>query len=399
MNIDPHHQPVLVPHLKGGFTGRYRILVMERGRVVQERPWSSNLILDQGLDQFALSAEFGNLSATCAVGTGTAPTFKDSGAITFTSAGTALTASAPFFAAGDVGALFKPDTGIEVYITGFTSTTIVTTSADPLAVASLGTVWYVNQVGLGTEVHRTNNYLTGAGNCGGTDVANKRTVRRTYDFPAEIANQVFTELGWSFSIAPGNNLYSRTLITGGSVSVLIGQQLRVIYDLSLTITPNASTASATTITGWPVAPATDQNGNYILNRGMDAFSSVSTLGVLTEFNANTMLLEPSVNRTFASSLCTGAVLPAFGANYTVGTNLGSSAGLTLGGYVAGTFTRTRSGVYSVGTVNSTIIRGVTMDGAGAPLITFIWGQAQTKDNLHSLTVTWTLAWQRILVNP
>lgn len=116
-------------------------------------------------------------------GTGTTPTYVDSGAVTVTIAAGTATASAGIFTAGMVGELLVTDDGTEQYITAFGTTTSVSVSGSNSAVAQLFTVWAVNQVGLATEVKRTNTYLTGAGNCGTTSNTGTatRTLKRTFD--------------------------------------------------------------------------------------------------------------------------------------------------------------------------------------------------------------------------
>jgi hypothetical protein len=58
---------------------------------------------------------------------------------------------------------------------------------------------------------------------------------------------------------PGNNLFSRTLISGGTVTVLTGQGLRVVYTLTITV-PSTTTPGSYAITGWPVAPSSVVTG-------------------------------------------------------------------------------------------------------------------------------------------
>lgn len=136
-------------------------------------------------------------------------------------------------------------------------------------------------VGLGAEVKRTWTYLTGAGNCGYSDVGNVRTLRRTFDFSVESGSVNYTELGWSYSTSPGNNLFSRTLISGGTVSLVSGQSLRVVYELSITVSPSTGTTEALHISGWPVSPATNTNVTWKI-QGSGTFSKVDVNGFTSE---------------------------------------------------------------------------------------------------------------------
>lgn len=352
----------------------------------------NNLILDQGLNLLFTTTNISAVSSYCAVGTGTTPTFTDSGATTATTAGlsTTVTASASFFTAGMVGQLLKFDSGEERYIVSQTGTACVVNAAVNIAAPTLFTVWAVNQVGLATETKRTNTYLTGTGNCGTTDVGNVRTLRRTYDFTAEVANQNYSELGWSNASVAGNNLYSRTLISGGTISVLIGQQLRVIYDIVITVGPSVSTAatwSITGTTGWPVSPATNTNGNYIRNNF--SLSTVNTSGS----SGGSGSLDPNSGPTL--NLGTGSTLPGFGSSYSAGTNaFGTNSASS---YSSGNFYRDFTVSFALNQANATNWRGV-YDSSGQGW-TFVFDQAQTKANTHTLSLTIRISYSRTLTNP
>jgi hypothetical protein len=238
-------QPVM------GLSNRVKAQVIENGRVVFETPWAANLILDQGMDRFAID-NLVNLFTHCAVGTGNTPTEDDSGVITVTTSGTTATASAPIFAAGDVGKLLRCVTGEKAKITGFTSTTVVTlASALGVAVGQVFKMYRVTQTGLTSESRRSNTYLTGSGNCGSTLAGSALTHRRTYDFPVEVANVNYAEVGFSHTATVAANLNTRALFSGGAVTVLIGQQIRVVYDFVITLSPTSPRTKKFPITGWP----------------------------------------------------------------------------------------------------------------------------------------------------
>jgi hypothetical protein len=353
----------------------------------------NNLILDQGLNFLFTTYHLAQASAYCAVGTGTTTTFTDSGATTATTAGlsTTVTASASFFTAGMVGQLIKFDSGEERYIVSQTGTACVVNSAVNIAAPTLFTVWAVNQVGLATETKRTNTYLIGTGNCGTTSVGNIRTFRRTYDFTAEVANQNYTELGWSQSATVGSNLFSRTLVSGGTVSVLIGQQLRVIYDIVLTVGPNVSTAATWSITGstgWPVAPATNTDGDYIRN-GF-SLGTVDTSGNSSPPSS----LDPN-QPSVSLVLATGSTLPGFGGVFSAGTT--ASGTNSASSYTDGNFYRDFTVTFGPAQANATNWRGVFEDANGSWV--FVFDQAQTKAGTNTLSLTIRISYSRTLVNP
>lgn len=386
-----------LPALRHGLSNRFKVQVLDgrTKKVLRETKWAPNLILDQGLNTVmggATTNAPSYQSIACAVGTGTAPVEFDSGTITATAAGTNVTSSAGFFTAGMVGMLLKFNSGAERYITAFNSSTSVDVNASVTAGPEEFTVWAVNQTSLGSESKRTNTYLTGAGNCGTSIVAQVTIYKRTYDFAVEVANQNYTELGWSQTTSAGANLFSRALITGGSVSVLIGQQLRVIYELSMGYGQKTPTAATAAIAGWPVAPAVTTDGDYMNCNPISEPGNVDTNGNATT-GSTTLLAQPDWRLT------TGTVFPSFGADYSEGSNLGTATSLSLDSYVSGSFSRTKNANWNLTTGNSTAIRGIFQNsGSGRSMALFIFDEAQTKANTHTLALSWPVTLARILTN-
>lgn len=198
-------------HIGVSVSGRYKIFVLSKGIIVQERPWARNLILDQGKNYWAGgTGSFAYLVRACAVGTGTA------------------------------------------------------TQA-------------VSDTGLQSEAKRTMTYYTASGGCGYSDTGATRKLWRTFDFATESAGANYSELGWSYSESAGDNLFSRTLISGGTVSLTAGQSLRVVYELSITVAPASSTTESLSIVGWPVLPATTTEVTWKI-QGEETFSRVDSDG-------------------------------------------------------------------------------------------------------------------------
>lgn len=73
-------------------------------------------------------------------------------------------------------------------------------------------------------------------------------LRKTYDSETEVSNQNINEVGF-FTGASGGVMFSRVVLPS-TVTVLTGQQLRLTYELQVTIGPIAPTADAPVITGW-----------------------------------------------------------------------------------------------------------------------------------------------------
>lgn len=116
----------------------------------------------------------------------------------------------------------------------------------------------VGQKFLGAQLgNRTNAYVAGAPNCGTAYDRENGIIkmRRTYDFPMETSDQAINEIGFApYNAAPSDTadnyaLFSR-IVLPVTVSVLTGQQLRVTYELTVTLSPITDTAASPAITGW-----------------------------------------------------------------------------------------------------------------------------------------------------
>lgn len=249
----------------------------------------------------------------------------------------------------------------------------------------------VTDVGLGSEAHRTETMLTGTGNCGSTlnTTAGTLVLKRTHDFPVQTANENFTELAWSHSSIAGNNANSRVLISGGTLSAQIGQQVRVVHELTLTCSPTARQSGTIGIGGTPGWPhpsggATSTAGEW--QWGAIGFSGVDTSGVRTN-PYGSPILEPANGQGFMAGWYTGMTLNSFG---TAATRSGrqtvtypdSSVAIGTGGwqtYTPGSFTRTVS--FSGGAPVPPAAWSLTDAIRGFEIGTYLWdyGIASFKD--------------------
>jgi len=269
-----------------------KICNAKSGTVIRESPWQRNLVLDNGLNVLARKSGISNLpvalpctlSQNVIIGSNTAPTKISSGAITFTQAGTTLTASAGFFTAGMVGYIFKWSIGTagnEVYITGFTSTTVVTvgTSAT-VSTPDVGAVWAVNQSGMQTQIAVTGSksYQTNAGDCSTTYSGNTVTFQRTYIIPQQGSPYNVNEIGYgSNTVTTDLNACAGRLVLSVTDSVGTSNFYVIIIQLVFTYTPGAPTAVGNVGT----------NINTAGNAMMEAFciGTVISSGSIAQSNA------------------------------------------------------------------------------------------------------------------
>lgn len=353
--------------------------------------FAPNLLLNSGLNYICTNGtEPRYWAIKSALGTGTTPTVYDSGASTAIASGTACTASATFFTAGMVGMLIRWDSGEEAYIASRTSDTEVVLDRSVTASGTFA-VWAVNQTGL-TSLVRTSGY-------GNPSVVSRSggvsTFRVLWDHGLETVNRVYTEGG----IVTNDQVtyLSRFLISGGSVTVLIGQQARLIYEYDLSVTTTA-VPGTWAVDGWPVAGVDDTDGQY------KVLTQDAVDGMIA--NMGRPHLIPGYNSGLNLYLSTTTTLPAYTDDTTMPALAGAVGGAQLvdEAYVANTFYRDATAYFNGTTGNSTAIRTVSLYSAPAYAAAwqcwaFLFDHAQTKADGYGLTLRFRRALSRVLVNP
>ena len=218
------------------------------GALVKRRLPEKNLVLDAGLNSLATKAGGqGALDTTeilnfCHVGGGTNAVKISSGAITFTQVTTTLTASAGFFTAAMVNGVFKYGVGTagdEIYITGFTSSTVVTVNISAtVAAPTVGVVWQVQATTLQTVLFTTNTYQNNAGDNQTTYGTGTFSQKRTYIVAQQASPYTVNEIGYGSTAG----LISGRLVLSSSDVVGTTNFYVIIITVTFTLTPNTITA-------------------------------------------------------------------------------------------------------------------------------------------------------------
>lgn len=252
----------------------------------------------------------------------------------------------------------------------------------------------VSDTGLGSEVARTGTMLTGSGNCGTSYASSAFTMRRTHDFAPVSSQQNFTELIWSHVSTAGANANIRVLISGGTVSLTTGQQLRTVHDLTANCSPTTTQSGTITVANWPMGSATSTAGTWAWQAL--GFSTVDTNG--GKVNATTPL-EPVVGEGWAVGVYGSCTLNTWRTDATLGTTLASiNTGGAWSTYTPGSFSRSvQFGVIAANDCVSTAIRAFSIarwryygDGAfgasaSSPLVVR-FDELQTKPDTHTLRI-------------
>lgn len=384
-------------------SGRYKVQVVDvkSGKVVEDRPWAKNLILDWGLDQWFTSVYANALTTHCAAGIGTDPFVRDSVAVTASATGGDITASSAFFEASDVGRTLKFDSGEFGRITAFTSSTEVTWDGPAAVSTDQFAIHYTNRTALATETERTSTYLTGAGNTEriiGSLVSERHVIyKRTYDFPIPSVTRNYTELGWA--PASTGNLFSGTLISGGAITVNTSQRLRVVYELKFVVGPWPALDQTPTITGWPVSPSDTTAGKAAAFRisANTGWSSMESNGNPSPIPGGlSVSFEPrSQGNNSTARLYTNPFSISWGVTPSLGTTSSAINSSALG-YTNGSFTRVKRYTFGTGDGNGSNWRGVIFQSDN---YTFQFDQNQTKVDTHVLVLDFRYTATRELNNP
>lgn len=362
-------------------------------REVYSSGFKPNLLTDVGMDWVCGNATSINFFDAAKLGTGTTPTVYDSEAITASASGTALTASSSFFTSEMVGMVIQWDGGAKAYIQSVTDGTNAVLATSVTASGTFA-VHAVNRTGLATPVAtQTTKYTDGVTRSSGVS---KRTMSWVFDI--ETVNRNYTEGGifcnWDGS--GYNTALSLFLLTGGTVTILIGQQATLGYEFSASV--NTSVVTAT----WPMSEydTTDPQG-WNSTSGQHQVVSLRSLDGMTAGHGATLL--PSIDSgsdrgyiTTTSSLI-GYADEAEG--YISGA-IGSSVAGSKSTYVLGTFYRDSTYVFASTHSNTTAIRSfILAEYYGKVAWQFLFDTAKGKTSKQSLSLTIRRALNRVLVNP
>lgn len=400
--------------------GFYKIAIVNGSTkevVWEQKEWKKNLILNQGMDEIYILS-ITDLMTYAAAGAGTRPNSIDGGISEITQSGTTVylnlrTGLTDFTSsAGTTYASVVQSGDMIKYLNNSESMVTSVTNGFNLEVSPSYTftggqtfdIWKTSQIGLESETVRNSSYTSlTPGNT--STVVNVRTHRRSYDFPAEGVQTVYNELGICWAASGATTVFSRILLSP-SITIDVGYQLRVIYDLQTTWLPATVSNKSANVGNWPIAPATNQLGSesiqVFLTSTINASNgaSINTSAILDPYfttvsgsNNATMWISPST-----------ASLAAFGSAVNRSTNAAATSTVTKASYPgAGSYYCDKSATFSTAQANRTdlgsvgIGKGTTPYDASNQAICFKFVQTQSKDSSHTLSFTYRFSWGRTLV--
>ncbi len=391
---------------------QYKLQVLRKGEIVIDRPFRDYMITDAGLNTIGAGSNWCAQIGNAILGTAVSPTpvRRDSGATTFTQSTTTLTASVAFFSAADVGRLFKYGTGsggAEMYITAFTSSTVVTVSVSTtVGTPTIGTIWYVNTAALGTPIagltwskdpgalNNFNNVSTLGAVC---TVMSQCTIIST----ALASNSTITEIAINVNTT-NTNVFDRDLVSP-PVALLTGDQARVIVQLTRNYSPITSTAAGNVGVGCNTAGDMQIETIMIQQNGVgiSSFDSNGNVGGGGGFPMDPAAAAGQIN------IVTGGAITFQAFNSTAGTARTATAkNLTPASYGTGNFYRdstcTASISQAVGTIYGVGLSntGISDGSSGSVGCNVIWKFTTpfAKSGTQTLKVDFRRSWSRILTN-
>lgn len=262
--------------------------------------------------------------------------------------------------------------------------------------------------------NRTNQYLSGDPYTGVKYTAASGLIqaRTTYDSEVEVADRNINEIGL-FDSAVGGLMFAR-IVLPATVTVLTGQQLRLTYELQITLAPIVATVDSPTITGWTTAgqkrleglfPTTTSYGdgsntNDFLNLWRNDRTTTAQTNQFLQSGNPDQRNGPGINTYF--EWFAAKTFNTWGNAYVVGSgvapnnvriepNSGSGAATaTLEPYVNGNYYRDVTVVaeptYPSG-LNATAIKAIRCRG-----LTHIFDTPVAKLNTQRLTLVFRVSW-------
>ncbi|MFT3870474.1 MAG: hypothetical protein QM715_18650 [Nibricoccus sp.] len=374
----------------------YKIEFLRKGKVIAKTPFRRHMLTDSFLNNCA-AFPFLDCLGMPVLGESVSPTpvRRDSGSITFTQAANRITASSGFFQIGDVGRLFKwgvGSGGLEVYITNFVSSTQVDVTASPdVAVAAVGTVWYVNTDALLNPIagltwgclNNASENNTTYNTVGNVCIITHNRV--FYSSPFTVAKTI-SEIGFTHPTA-FVSLSDRDVVTPG-VALGVGDQAKVTTQFIMNVTPCTSQAIANFATGF------DSSGNAKFEAfNNDCFRTINAGGGIQ----GTANMEPDQPPTIGVML-EDFTLQAFDPNGNViaGTNFLKAASQIA--YGAGSYYRDAKAVYAISEGNGTIYGFYLSPWYNRRQYTLKLTTPVVKNSTQVLEITARKSWSRVLTN-
>lgn len=417
--------------VKGWFTAQ---AISPDGEVVAERR-GKNLILNDGMDMIGVTY-YTALMAYASAGTGSRPNSISGGDSTITQSASIITLWPGATGLQNFSSSITSSTPFEVYYSASMSSgdVIVYGNGSQSMVVAIDTVngmsaslsqsydipsgsnqtftiWKTSQRALQKQTSRTSTYLSGfngsTDETGSNGAPNIRTHYRTYDFTAETSTKNYTEVGVGWVASGTGSVFSRHVLPE-MLAISSSYRLRLRYDLQVVYEPDIITPLTASVTGWPVAPATNTHASQSIQAFLASFiqsdGSQQTYldclspGAYTDHTSTYFLFENFISTDSQSLRALGTSAARGGAQ------LATSHWRTT--YVTNSYVAEKNAQWDLNDGNSQGIACIgfgnyyTGIGGNTPYATnknaflMLFEQTQSKLNTQVLTVVWRWTWDR-----
>ena len=425
--------------------GNARLFVKENGQIIKDTGYIKNLILNSGMDQIAYKP-FAELTTCCIIGTGSVETRKSSTAdiINYTSGNgynsnnynslvyrsasivtflnTHPTASAVINS--DVNNVIKIDNDGEYFISSVLApltcsvTNINGTIPTGVTYNNNYTIYFTNQTTMSGELYRIggtndNSLIPDSpsgyyGVCSSLIQSGSVKHTRVYYLNTIISplSTTIREIGFGWSpVLYSPTLFSRIRLTegpsGSAVSLNTGQELIVIYELNIGVSPVTPISTTTSL-------LSAVSGTYQCE--LYGLSKVTPSGRTSYFDSGYHGNEPyyynnyniyglptsSYNGLYIYTSSDSSSFSSWGTNVNRTSNYVTKSIYYISPYTSSRYTINKVATFNDMESNNSNFRSFGVGVNDKNLISFLFNSSQNKQNGYLLSISQSFNWSRVL---
>ena len=429
--------------------GNARLFVKENGQIIKDTGYIKNLILNAGMDQIA-SKPFAELTCCCIIGTGSAETRKTSNPdVTNYTSGSGYDANlyntlvyrvgsfvsfsdvnvtASIITTSDIGRIIKIENDGNYLISSRTNSltcsvlNINGTVPTGVSYNNNYTIYFTNQTTMSYEIYRIGKVNDNSGtpdsvygyygNCSSTIQSGSIRHTRVYylNTVTDRLSTTIKEIGFGWSpTANSQTLFSRIRLTegpsGSAVIINTGQELIVLYELNIGVSPNTPTSSSlnllTTASGsvqcelYGLSKITSAGRTSYFDDGLHGnepyyYNNYNIYGLPTSSYKGLYIYSSSDSSSFST----------WGTNVNRTSNYVTKSIYYIPPYTSSNYFINKIAIFNdTESINSDLRTiGIGLDNAnsGKNLLTFLFDSSQNKQNGYLMSVSQSFTWNRLL---
>ena len=429
--------------------GNARLFVKENGQIIKDTGYIKNLILNAGMDQIA-SKPFAELTCCCIIGTGSAETRKTSNPdVTNYTSGSGYDANlyntlvyrvgsfvsfsdvnvtASIITTSDIGRIIKIENDGNYLISSRTNSltcsvlNINGTVPTGVSYNNNYTIYFTNQTTMSYEIYRIGKVNDNSGtpdsvygyygNCSSTIQSGSIRHTRVYylNTITDTLSTTIKEIGFGWSpTANSQTLFSRIRLTegpsGSAVVLNTGQELIVLYELNIGVSPNTPTSSSlnllTAASGsvqcelYGLSKITSAGRTSYFDDGLHGnepyyYNNYNIYGLPTSSYKGLYIYSSSDSSSFST----------WGTNVNRTSNYITKSIYYISPYSSSNYFINKVAIFNdTESINSDLRTiGIGLDNANSNknLLTFLFDSSQNKQNGYLMSVSQSFTWNRLL---